>query len=99
MVKTVTKYGLPTKVVYCKKCVISNQRPNSTIEFKSTTRIKKATIGFDKDGVCDACRFAEYKETKIDWKKREKELVKLCNKYRSRNGYYDCLVPGSGGKD
>ena len=28
-----TKYGLPIDVLYCKKCVISNQRPNSTIEF------------------------------------------------------------------
>ena len=99
MVKTVTKYGLPTKVVYCKKCVISNQRPNSTVEFKSTGKIKKTTIGFGKDGVCDACRFAEYKVTKIDWEKREKELIALCNKYRRSDGYYDCIVPGSGGKD
>ena len=28
-------YGLPSKVEFCKKCVISNQRPNSTIEFKN----------------------------------------------------------------
>ena len=27
------------------------------------------------------------------------ELIKLCDKYRSHNGSYDCLVPGSGGKD
>ena len=25
-------YGLPSKVKFCKKCVISNQRPSSTIE-------------------------------------------------------------------
>ena len=24
------KYGLPEEVRFCKKCVISNQRPNST---------------------------------------------------------------------
>ena len=34
----------------------------------------------------------------IDWEKREKELVKLLDKYRRKNGY-DCVVPGSGGKD
>ena len=28
-------YGLPNEVKFCKKCVISNQRPSSTIEFKS----------------------------------------------------------------
>ena len=35
----------------------------------------------------------------INWKKREKELVKLCEKYRNNSAGYDCLVPGSGGKD
>ena len=35
----------------------------------------------------------------IDWKKRYAESKKLCDKYRSRNGNYDCIVPGSGGKD
>ena len=30
---------------------------------------------------------------------REKELIELCDKYRSSNGEYDCLIPGSGGKD
>ena len=30
------KFGLPKDIKFCKKCVISNQRPNSTIEFKNT---------------------------------------------------------------
>ena len=34
----------------------------------------------------------------IDWEQRDFELKKLCDKYRSRNGNYDCIVPGSGGK-
>ena len=37
----VTKYGLPSDIKYCKKCVISNQRPNTTIEFKHTSKSKK----------------------------------------------------------
>ena len=36
-----TKYGLPKNIEYCKKCVISNQRPNTTIEFKHTEESKK----------------------------------------------------------
>lgn len=32
-------------------------------------------------------------------KEREKELIEVCNKYRSTDGSYDCLIPGSGGKD
>ena len=52
----------------------------------------------DKEGVCDACRHAE-KKFNIDWDAREKELVQLLDQYRSEDGSYDCLVPGSGGKD
>jgi N-acetyl sugar amidotransferase len=91
-------YGLPREVVYCSRCVISNQRPSSTPEFRNTARRKIGTIGFDEEGVCDACRFAERKES-IDWDGREKELLQLLDKHRSKDGSYDCLVPGSGGKD
>ena len=93
------KYGLPQTVAFCRNCVISNQRPNSAVEFKHTRDSAKETIHFDDDGVCDACRVAETKESEIDWDKREHELRALLDKYRSRNGSYDCLVPGSGGKD
>lgn len=96
--KLETKYGLPEKVIFCKKCVMSNQRPASTAEFKHTINSKKVTMNIDEEGVCDACRQAEIKE-KIDWKKREDELLKLLDKYRKNDGYYDCIVPGSGGKD
>lgn len=93
------KYGLPEEIKYCRKCVISNQRPNSTVEYQHTKDSKKETINFDEQGVCDACRFAETKIQTIDWKQREQELIDLCNKYRKNDGSYDCLVPGSGGKD
>ena len=93
------KYGLPTEVRFCARCVISNQRPSSTKEFEHRRESTKTTIRFDDEGVCDACRFAELKESGIDWAAREAELVALCDRFRSRNGSYDCLVPGSGGKD
>lgn len=93
------KYGLPGEVLFCKKCVISNQRPNSCQEFEHNIGSKKKTIHFNKDCVCDACRAAEEKNIKINWEEREKELIELCNKYRKTDGSYDCLVPGSGGKD
>lgn len=93
------KYGLPSDVLFCKKCVISNQRPNSCQEFEHNIISKKKTIHFDKGCICDACRAAEKKNQEINWKEREKELIELCNKYRKTDGSYDCLVPGSGGKD
>lgn len=92
-------YGLPPNVIYCKRCVISNQRPNSAVEYKHTKKTKKETIFFDKDGICDACRYAERKAKEIDWKDREKRLRELCDKHRKSDGSYDCVVPGSGGKD
>ena len=93
------KYGLPKEVAFCKKCVISNQRPNSAVEYQHTKNSKKATINFDAHGVCDACNFADRKKEAIDWFEREARLKEVCDKYRKNDGSYDCIVPGSGGKD
>lgn len=92
-------YGLPEDVQFCSRCVISNQRPSSTVEFKNNKKVKKETIAFDENGVCAACQYDEIKDHKIDWAKREQELNELCDTYRSKDGKYDCIVPGSGGKD
>jgi N-acetyl sugar amidotransferase len=94
-----TRYGLPRYVGFCKKCVISNQRPNSAVEYGHTKESKKTTIHFDQDGVCDACHLAEQKKGTIDWAERELRLKDLCDRFRSKDGSYDCIVPGSGGKD
>jgi N-acetyl sugar amidotransferase len=93
------KYGLPRNVAFCRRCVISNQRPNSAVEYEHTKDSKKLTINFDEQGVCDACRATEQKRSSIDWHDRERRLMEVCDRYRSKNGTYDCLVPGSGGKD
>ena len=78
------RYGLPLDVKFCRKCTVSNQRPRIT---------------FDEHGVCSACRFAEYKRQKIDWKERDRELRELCDRHRRSDGSYDVVVPVSGGKD
>lgn len=93
------KFGLPDKVAFCNSCVISNQRPVSAVEYKHTKDSKKGTINFDEAGVCDACRFAERKRSGIDWEAKDLELRELCDRRRSRDGAWDCVVPGSGGKD
>ena len=94
-------YNLPKKVIFCKKCVLSNQRPSSVPEFQHKKDRKGAKyLNIDlKTGICDACKVAEQKDNKIDWNKRELELQKLCDMHRSKNRDYDCIVPGSGGKD
>ncbi len=69
------KYNLPREVKWCKKCVISNQRPR---------------IVFDEEGICNACRYNERKrDGSKDWEAREKELRKLCDHHRSKQGHYD----------
>lgn len=90
-------YGLPSEVKFCKICTISNQRPSSTIEQKHTVNTKKEVIAF-RDGICDACHTRDWKD-RVNWQDRENQLIELCNKHRSKSGTYDCLVPGSGGKD
>jgi N-acetyl sugar amidotransferase len=94
-----THYGLPRNVQFCKKCVISNQRPNSAVEYTHTKDTQKKTIHFDDQGVCDACRVAEQKYSEIDWTERERALRDLCDRFRRKDGSYDCIAPGSGGKD
>jgi N-acetyl sugar amidotransferase len=96
--KPEAKYGLPEDVVFCTRCVMSNQRPSSAVEFEHTRDRKAKTLYIADDGVCDACRFADIKE-QIDWKLREDALLRLLDKHRRSDGAYDCLVPGSGGKD
>lgn len=92
-------FGLPKEVKFCRKCVISNQRPSSTVEFKSSIGDKKETIGFGADGLCEACRYQDIKATEIDWEERNRDLLGLLDKYRRNDGRYDVIVPGSGGKD
>ena len=91
-------YGLPEEVEFCRGCVMSNQRPASTPEFKNLPDRKIGTMNIGEDGTCDACRFSEQKE-QIDWEAREKELRGLLDRFRREDGGYDCIVPGSGGKD
>jgi N-acetyl sugar amidotransferase len=75
---------IPKEVIFCKKCVVSNQRPR---------------IVFDEDGVCGACKWAEEKERAVNWEERKKQFKALMDKHRSKDGKFDVIVPCSGGKD
>ena len=90
-------YGLKSQVERCTRCGQSNQMPGSTVEFKSRPKDTKRSLNITSN-ICDACKFAETKKS-IDWDAREEQLRSICDKFRKNNGEYDCLVPGSGGKD
>jgi N-acetyl sugar amidotransferase len=92
-------FGLPKEVKFCKICNITNQRPNSVNEYEHTHGSNKKTIFFNEEGICAACINKERQHQAVDWKKREEELWELCDRYRKNDGSYDCIVPGSGGKD
>ena len=93
-----TTFGLPEKIIFCKKCVESNQRFLGSVQHNATKDEIKDTVLFDEKGVCLSCRYFEEKE-KTDWKLKEKELMDVLDRHRRNDGCYDVLVPGSGGKD
>jgi len=78
------KYNLNRRVVMCRHCVMTNQRPR---------------ISFDLSGICSACKYWERKESSINWGAREERLRQILDNYRSRDGSFDVIVPSSGGKD
>lgn len=69
---------------YCSKCVQPDTRPG---------------IFLDENNVCSACKGHNEKVSKIDWDSRAKELEIILEKYKRTDGYYDCIIPVSGGKD
>ncbi len=72
--KPAVLHGLPEKVIFCRRCVMSNQRPSTSPELqKENSKIE--TVGFDQDGICHACRYAEIKAL-INWQEREEKLLR-----------------------
>ena len=71
-------YGLPKKVIFCKKTLISNQRPNSAVEFNHNKNSKKDTLKFNKNGISESWRYSRLKK-KINFKK-EKKIIKVTRK-------------------
>ena len=71
------------EIFWCKTCLNMSTRPR---------------IEFNSEGSCNACLRTEEKKN-INWDKRNDELILLLDKYRSKDGGFDCVVPCSGGKD
>lgn len=68
---------------YCKICIMPDTRPDQY---------------FNNDGICNACLSFDFQK-KIDWKKRKLELLKIISDKNLNKNKWNCVVPGSGGKD
>ena len=58
-------HGLPKEVGFCRRCVMSNQRPSTSIEFKKKTS-EIETAGF-QDGICDTCHSGTMFDLDYSW--------------------------------
>ena len=56
------------------------------------------TIKFEANGICNICTGINYRETKINYEEKKKELDDLIKNYKGKYDY-DCIIPFSGGKD
>ncbi len=67
----------------CSNCLMADTKPG---------------IILDENGICQAC-LRHKARNNIDWTSRERQLDKICTKYRTKTSFYDCIIPVSGGKD
>ena len=68
---------------YCKRCIMPDTRPDQYL---------------NNDGICNACLSYDIQK-KIDWDKKKNELFKIISKKKLNKNKWNCVVPGSGGKD
>ena len=61
---------------YCRNCLYPETKQDLTL---------------DKNGICSACNYVKIKDT-TDWNARRKDLEKIFDKFRSKDGKnYDVL--------
>ncbi len=68
---------------YCKRCIMPNTRPDQYL---------------NDEGVCNGCLSFDYQK-KIDWDKRKNDLLGIISEKKLNKDKWNCVVPGSGGKD
>jgi len=71
------------KLIYCRNCLYPNTKPH---------------LFLNKEGVCNACTSVASK-SKIDWKNREEDFLKIIEEFKNNDNIHDCVIPVSGGKD
>lgn len=67
----------------CSNCLMAETKPG---------------VSLNDEGLCQACTHRRMRQ-EVDYDARFKELEELAEQYRRDDGYYDCVIPVSGGKD
>ena len=67
---------------------------------KNCTNISSSAVPleFYDNGFCSGCT-TNIEKTAIDWDRRRRMFESLIEDYKSKDNYYDCIIPVSGGKD
>ena len=71
-------------VKYCTKCTY----PSSSA----------VPLEFNEEGICSGCQ-TNREKVDINWDRRRRLFENLIEDYKSKDNYYDCIIPVSGGKD
>jgi N-acetyl sugar amidotransferase len=71
-------------VSFCKNCT----NPSSSA----------VPLLFNEGGVCSGC-LTNKESSEVNWDRRKMMFESLIEDYKSKDNYYDCLIPVSGGKD
>ncbi len=67
----------------CRNCLMADTKPG---------------VEFDDENICPACRRAQHRQ-QINYDERFDQLEEITEEHRRDDGYYDCIIPVSGGKD
>lgn len=67
---------------------------------KSCTNISSSAVPleFNEEGICSGC-LTNNESSEINWDRRKMMFESLIEDYKSKDNYYDCVIPVSGGKD
>jgi hypothetical protein len=66
----------------CENCLVAEAKPG---------------VEFDNENICPACRRAQHRQH-INYDERFDQLEEIAEEHRRDDGYYDCIIPVSGGK-
>lgn len=73
------------EIKFCKNCFYSTQHPLGLTIDQNT-------------GICSGCLIHNEKY-QINWNEKLSKLKKIVKEYKSKNNFYDCIVPVSGAND